>query len=288
MQGAEAAEGLPESLNCVDKIEGSALTWATAHCLAEASRALLKCDEFTKVNERRASDGCSALHLAAAQGLQEVVSMLLLHTDFTGVADPDADGFTALHGAAFHGHTSCVKLLLEHPDFTPVAVMKVGVFDIVRPELHWTTEARELCDLQTALHMAAVKGHAEVCQLLLAAFPEGTDGEAAAGAVNRVGATALHMAARGGHGSAVEVLLQSERFRAVNAKDIKGFTALHWGALQATPWICNAILDRKDFLVWDAKDLRGRTAMDIAEEGGRLEVQRCILTKIGVQAMKLT
>ncbi|CAE7304188.1 ANK3, partial [Symbiodinium pilosum] len=262
-------------LNAVDPAEGTALHFACSRELGNAALALLACGDFDlsvpKVRER---DGSTALHLAAASGLEAVVQALINRADFAefmGIVDKD--GFTALHGAAFRGHLGCVQALVRSPLVSEDIIAACGNFDVPRPHGHWALEAAEIYDMNTALHMAAATGRAEICQLLL------IHGPSAANKVNRMGATALHMAAKGGFVSTVEALLASTCFNAVNARDARGFTALHWAAQQVHADICLAILGCQDFFQIESKDLRGRTAANIAEELQHFEVQRQILQR---------
>lgn len=262
-------------LQASDHIEGNALHFAASRQLPSAALALLACQDFSPLVPRaRERDGSTALHLAAAEGQEEVVKALLDRTDMASfIAATDKDGFTALHGAAFRGHMPCVHLLLSCADFGPELASACGVFDIPRPPGHWAREAADLYDMSTALHCAAAGGHAELCRDLLATCP------AVADKANRMAATALHMAARGNHVATCEALLQSPSFRAVNARDARGFTALHWAAQQVMGDICAAIIKREDFTAVESRDLRGRTAANIAEEMRHPEIQHVILSR---------
>jgi len=261
---------------------GTALHWAVAQRLREASLALIASRHFDLVNAARSSDGSTAFHLAAAEGLADVVEALLRHPEFDGVGAADKDGFTALHGAAYCGRSSCVELLVEHFRFRP-CIGAIGRFDVRRPPGHWATEAAADYDMTTALHMAAARGHAEICHLILS---QGPGDIAAADATNRIGATALHMAARAGHTAVCRAILRHVEFTAVNARDLKGQTALHWAAQQASGEACGLLLAREDFHAVEAKDLRGRTAMDVAKERGFHEVRRLILQRLGPEALR--
>lgn len=152
-----------------------------------------------------------------------------------------------------------------------------GVFNILRLQGHWAWEAAEAYDMNTALHMAAAGGHAELCSALLEAGPS------VAGNANRIGATALHMAAKGGHVSACKALLDSSAFAATNARDARGFTALHWGCHQAGHAVCAVILACKDFTALESRDLKGRTALSISEDLGQFHTRDLIQRRIREQ-----
>lgn len=257
---------------------GTILHWAASHKLHEVALAIVACKHFSLLNEHRGCDLSTALHIAAAEGMAEVVEALLHRFEFTASGALDADGFTALHGAAFRGHRRVVQLLLDDPALRAAAARQ-GCFDAVRPAGHWATEASGICDCCTALHCAASRGHADICETLLALPPPGC--ACCADATNRVGATALHMAARGGYTAAVSVLLGCPQLTAVNARDVRGATALHYAALQSSGNICALLMEREDFTAADARDLRGRTASEIAASEGHHEVRRLILQRFG-------
>jgi len=268
-------------INTMHPKAGTALHWACTQCLVDESLALLACRHFTLLNAKRESDGSTALHIAAAEGMDDVVESILLHPDSAESTALDADGFTPLHGAAYNGHTTIVRRLLAVHEFSQ-SVGVLGAFDTLRPARHWAAEAAADYDVCSALHMAATCGHAQICDLILYSGPAETS---AANATNRVSATALHMAARQGHTTTCHTILKHPEFMAVNAKDVKGFTALHWAAHQPRGDICAAILTRIDFRAADveAKDLKGRTAADIAKDLGHHEVHRLILQRLGAE-----
>lgn len=155
--------------------------------------------------------GKTALMVAAEQGHEGVVDMLLLHADEHGMRQLNlgaADsGDTALMLAAFHGHVAVVERLLAASA---------------------ATEVPSQCG-DTALMAAAVGGHDGIVDRLLNAG-------AAVDTRNALGRTALMFAAVAGHRATVEVLLRHGA--AVDAKDGEGrsalaFVALHAAALSA-------------------------------------------------------
>jgi ankyrin repeat protein len=267
-------------LNFNHQDAGTVLHWACGLRLTEAALAILDCWLFIAVNAKLKADRSSALHIACAEGLTPVVEALLAHPQFTAAPDQDSDGFTALHAAAFRGHTECARLLLTSPRYGTAAGV-IGMFDVARPKDHWASEAAAIYDMRTALHMAASKGHAEICEAILTLSPY----HCAADVTNRIGATALHMAAREKHIAACLAILRRSEFNAVNARDARGFTALHWAAHQASGDICQAVLGRDDFTAVADCDLKGRTAMDIAKEFGYHEVRRLILARMGADGL---
>mmetsp|Transcript_51292 Transcript_51292/g.109037 ORF Transcript_51292/g.109037 Transcript_51292/m.109037 type:complete len:321 (+) Transcript_51292:37-999(+) len=267
-------------LNLLDLRAGSALHWACCQRLVDAAQALIDCPHFSLVNAARPEDGSTALHLAAAEGLTTVVQALLSSGRFLSMDALDKDGFTALHAAAWRGHFDIVEELLASPEGRALSGVE-GNFDIARGPRSWAAEAASESDCRTALHFAALGGHADICEALLILGPTANPD-----ATNRVGATALHMAARGLHTKACNALLTSQNFTKLDARDTRGFTALHWAAHQASGDICAAILARPDFTAVEFRDLQGRTAAEVAMRKGYHEVRRLILQRLGPAALR--
>lgn len=134
-------------------------------------------------------DRCSALHIAAANGHLEILSMILVRS-----ANPDLlnrKKQTPLMLAAMRGQIACVQKLLE-------AGANILKFDSVHG--------------RTCLHYAAYYGHSDCLKAILYAAQSTTvvDSWGFARFVNVSdgrGATPLHLAARQGHPSCVRNLL---------------------------------------------------------------------------------
>lgn len=110
---------------------------------------------------------------------------------------------TALHWAALGGHLDAVDVFLRSDDGREL-------FDIV--------DKKD----RSPLHLAAYKGHAEVCARLIAAGPAGLVLE-----VDREEHTALHVAVTRRHLDAVAALTATAEGRtALHAEDADGVTAL--------------------------------------------------------------
>ena len=197
----------------------------------------------------------TALHSAAENGHEEVVSLLL-----EASADKDAaisHGTTALHFAAGGGHVRVVRLLLESGADKDAAIS----------------------DGWTALHWAAKNGLNEVVQLLL---ESGADKEAATSR----GTTALHVAAEHHHLDAVRLLLEFGADK--DAADSWGRTALHFAAgaldLITDRPMLNLLGDKETVRLLsefgvdkDVADFDGMTALHLAAENGDNEVVQLLL-----------
>lgn len=124
-----------------------------------------------------------ALYEAAAEGnTQEVESLFSRGASTQGFVDKD--GWYALHAAAANGHVDIVKLFLRKE-------VKVDI---------WNASPGQL-GKRTPLHCACLKGHVEVCRILL-------DVGANVRAKDNYGNTPLNMAAYGGHMAIVRLLVE--------------------------------------------------------------------------------
>ncbi|CAJ1355871.1 unnamed protein product, partial [Effrenium voratum] len=120
------------------------LLWAVRHGMAKAMQLLLRHGALAWHCDAK---GLTALHWAAALGYTRICK-LLLAVPFYAAALKDQRckrGWTPLHSAAYGGSASCCSELLDS-----------GANVALRtPKEEWT-----------ALHLAAVKGHTEVLQVL--------------------------------------------------------------------------------------------------------------------------
>ena len=182
-------------INAATNVGMTALHVATRHGKLQATRCLLAngADRDALYGE----DLWAALHCAAGQAVEEIISLILDHG-----ADVDSStmrGLTPLYIAGAHGRDSLVKILLSR-----------GA-DVNRSNnLGWST-----------LHRAAERGHEQVVRLLLEyhAVPDSRTEQ---------GYTPLMCAASLGHSSIVELLL--DRGADTDAHDCEGNTPLHRAA----------------------------------------------------------
>ncbi len=150
------------------------------------------------VTPTEASNGYSALHVAASLGHVEILRSLLSFANADSRRGPD--GRTVLMSAAEYNQVGAMEVLL-----------KGGA---MAEDVNATDERLN----QTALHYAAYGGHAEAVKVLLA---RGADPDSA----STLGYTPLHHAAFWGYVDVTLLLLRTGKVR-VDAQDEKGQTPL--------------------------------------------------------------
>ena len=119
---------------------------------------------------------------------------------------------------------------------------------------------------ETPLHLAALNGHRDVAELLLASKAE-------VNAESNNGRTPLHFAAYSGHKDVVELLLASEA--EVNAKSNTSATPLHYAAAGGRRDVTELLLASKAEI--NAKTNSGRTPLHEASEKGHKDVAELLV-----------
>ncbi|XP_068429655.1 ankycorbin [Clinocottus analis] len=176
-------------------------------------------------------EGKSALHVAAARGQTDCLSVILAHGADLSITD--AAGFNPLHLAAKNNHTECCKKLIQSK--CPIdAVDSSGKAALHHAAASGNIQTVQLlCELKspinlkdadglTPLLLSAKHAHAEVCSTLL-------DCGAEINTSDNSGRTALMLASESNAGSIVEVLVQ--RGADLSAVDSQGHDVVHYTKL---------------------------------------------------------
>ncbi|XP_024142769.1 ankyrin repeat domain-containing protein 50 [Oryzias melastigma] len=224
---------------------------------------------------------------AGIQGFGEVASLLLEHK-----ADPghrDNDGMTPLLLAAYEGHEDVVELLLEagaDVDETAGLDGSVSAAAAVTPLLasaamgHMKTVSRLLfwgaavdaidCEGRTALCLAAARGSLEVVRALL---DRGLDENHK----DDLGWTPLHAAACEGHRAVCAALTEQGSMARVGEMDIEGRTPLILAAQEGHWSTVKLLLDRRSPIDHRAYD--GHSALSAAFLEGHTDVAELLMKR---------
>ncbi|KAJ3682742.1 hypothetical protein LUZ60_012969 [Juncus effusus] len=195
-------------------------------------------------------DRLSALHIAAANGCIEVLSMLLDRSVQPDLVNRHKQ--TPLMLAAMHGKLDCVEKLLE-------AGANILMFDSL--------------NRRTCLHYASYYGHSDCVQLILS-VAQSTSVAESWGFARFVnvrddnGATPLHLASRQGRRNSIHILLENGGIISATTSSygFPGSTPLH---LAARGGNLDCI---RELLAWGAdrlqRDSAGRIAYEVALKRG--------------------
>uniref|UniRef100_A0A182JQK4 ANK_REP_REGION domain-containing protein n=1 Tax=Anopheles christyi TaxID=43041 RepID=A0A182JQK4_9DIPT len=203
-------------------------------------------------------NGQTALNIAARNGHQEIVKLLLTYKqplrDGTGryrmidVNHADRDGWTPLRSASWGGHTEVVKLLIER-----------GVCAIDRAD----KEGR------TALRAAAWSGNEDIVKILIEAG-------ANVNSIDKQGRTSLIAASYMGHYDIVEILL--ENGADVNHTDLDGRNALCVAALCGSSGYSRVISTLLEYGAnTDQTDNEGMSPLLVSSFEGNAEICELLL-----------
>jgi cytohesin len=212
--------------------------------LKQAKRLLTK-RWFREVPDVNAvnDSGCTALHLAAGLGREELVELLVgngTDTNISGVKQ-----YTALHWAATLGHRGAASLLLAHgadvnakdsEGFTPLHVSSG-----YRNNIFWEQADLMIDTMNTSKDTwdpiesfeKVLRGQKDVAEVLL-------DKGAEVNARSKDDLTPLHIAAGTGQLLVMNLLLRAGG--EIEARDNKGRTALHFSAITGNKSVAERLL----------------------------------------------
>lgn len=214
--------------------------------------------------------GETALFTAAEKGHLDVVKELLQYSTKEGVSARNRSGFNPLHIAASQGHQAIVQVLLDHdPELsktvgqsnaTPlISAATRGHVEIVKDLLSRDSSLIEISKSngKNALHLAARQGHVEIVRALL------EKDQQLARRTDKKGQTALHMAVKGVSREVVKLLLAADS-AVVILPDKFGNTALHVATRKKRSEIVNELVRVPETNV-NALTRDQKTPLDIAE-----------------------
>ncbi|KAJ4979225.1 hypothetical protein NE237_010005 [Protea cynaroides] len=212
----------------------------------------------------------TALFTAAEKGYLDVVKELLKYSTKECISRKNRSFFDPLHIAANQGHQAVVKLLLEHDpglsktlgpsNSTPlISAAHRGHTAVVNELLLKDSSLLEISrsNGKNALHLASRQGHVEIVKSLLDKDPQ------LARRTDKKGQTALHMAVKGVNCDVVKLLLTADA-AIVMLPDKFGNTALHVATRKKRAEIVGELLNLPDTNV-NALNREHKTAFDIAE-----------------------
>ncbi len=250
-------------------------------------------------------DGATALFYAAQAGHAHVVAHLLEVRGADPNAAPRGSGASPLYVAVQEGHLDVVRSLLRDPRTAPLAPTAEGVTPLMSaahaprarvleallvhsPEVRRAVNRRSPRTGHTALHMSAIKGHADNVAALIEHSAGFLDPNPQ---VHGSKATPLLYAAAQGHLAVVRALLQHEGI------DVTPRDAQHWTpALAACRAGHGAVLaellaymgppgaERRVAMVNQAAERGGTTCLMAAAHAGKWKVVEQLLAEPGVDA----
>ncbi|KAM7507403.1 hypothetical protein LguiA_017856 [Lonicera macranthoides] len=187
--------------------------------------------------------GETPLYIAASRGFHELVDVILNNCEAPVYSGPN--GTTALHGAVICGSEECTRKLLEWKETivretdsngqTPLHYAAYfGFSSIACQLLHVDPSTAYVANKyysETALHIAAIRGHVVVMKEILLACPD------CCSMVNIHGRNMLHLAIENNHKKVIEYIIEECPVigSLINRKDVDGNAPSHLLELS----ICN-------------------------------------------------
>uniref|UniRef100_A0A8C5E907 Ankyrin repeat domain 44 n=1 Tax=Gouania willdenowi TaxID=441366 RepID=A0A8C5E907_GOUWI len=171
-----------------------------------------------------------------------------------------------------NGHTTCVRLLLDEPGGSDLLLC--GQEESIQCLLE--QEASVLLGDhrgQTAIHLAAARGHAHfLSELLCSAHSEP---QATPPLMDHSGYTPLHWACYYGHDGCVEVLLEQRGCRCLSGNP---FTPLHCAVANDHEACATLLLDAMGSGITECRDMKGRTPLHAAAFSGHMDCVQLLLS----------
>nr|XP_033785539.1 inversin isoform X2 [Geotrypetes seraphini] len=218
------------------------------------------------------------LHWSALLGHAQIVH-LLLERNKSGTIPSDSQGATPLHYAAQSNFAETVKVFLKHPSVKDDSDLEgrtafmwaagKGSNDVIRTMLNLKHDIDlNMADKYggTALHAAALSGHASTVKLLL---HHGAQVDAA----DVMKHTPLFRACEMGQREVIQTLIKGGA--RVDLVDQDGHSPLHWAALRGNANVCQILIENK--INPNVQDYAGRTPLQCAAHGGYINCMAVLM-----------
>ena len=224
------------------------------------------------------SKGQTALHRAAFANEASAVDVLVLETK-AHVDAQDSGGRTPLHGAAAKGSVDALRALLKHgasmvldkKGLSPLHLAaKRGHVSSSRALLDAGVEVtlRNIIGESSALDLAAISGHIEVLETIIAHVSD-------VNASDSAGRTALHRAACFDKSASINRLVRAGANPEARDRRL-GWTPLHDAAAEGCLNAIVALL--RHGVEKDVLDIDGRSPLHLAAEEGHLRAVQSLLS----------
>lgn len=286
--------------------EPDTLEWTNLHRAAWLDDATyFSQNDIRSLLEQQDKLGRRAIHLAAERGHANLVKLLLDNGDnpnsLINSEFSDSNGQTPLHRAAWGGCLKTVELLLGK-EGSPNATDEMGRTALhIAAQMGFGEVVERLCkttpvevqarNCLTPLHYAALGGHCEVAELLIAREDLLNVKDREIGVTplhcaaengqtvmidlllrsrvnvdetdNEIGWTPLHLAAMNGHNAAVRKLIKPDN---INKEDKCGFTPLTFAAINGHIPVIQTLISRSatvgnDKFRWTPEDMMSLEAL---------------------------
>ncbi|XP_029445760.1 inversin isoform X2 [Rhinatrema bivittatum] len=218
------------------------------------------------------------LHWAALLGHAQIVH-LLLERNKSGTIPSDSQGATPLHYASQSNFAETVEVFLKHPSVKDDSDLEgrtafmwaagKGSDDVIRTMLKLNQDIDiNMADKYggTALHAAALSGHASTVKLLL-------NHEAQVDVVDVMKHTPLFRACEMGQREVIQTLIKGGA--RVDLVDQDGHSLLHWAALGGNANVCQILIENN--INPNVQDYAGRTPLQCAAHGGYINCMAVLM-----------
>ena len=217
--------------------------------------------------------GWTVLHYSARYGSYESISFLVERG--ANIKSKTNDGKNCLHLAAYYGHFQLCKTLIYDHKFDVniddnggwTALLfsaKNGKYELFTFLASIATNiAHKNNKGQNSLHVAALSGYLNLCNILVSKYKFDVN------IADNGGQTALHFSAQSGNYDLFKYI--ASMISAVYLKDIRGLNCLHMAAIEGHLNLCKTLVIKYKFDV-NIADNGGRTALHSSAQSGNYDL----------------